>query len=246
MQLKEARVWSVLAAAVVMVLLVEYTLRGFTGPAVRLARLFYPVLLSGVAGLILHQKFRPALESIGWHRPVTAGAAVGMLGALPMGLVLAMTHNLSATALADPLRLLETSLGAALREETFFRGLIFINLWRHSRLKFKGAMLVSALLFGAAHLPGQWQTASATSLLGIAVLTAAGGAFYAWLVAQWQSLWLAISLHAGMNLFWSLFAVGSHAAASGSTGQTSRIVTIVFMVVITELRRRKRERADSL
>jgi membrane protease YdiL (CAAX protease family) len=76
-------------------------------------------------------------------------------------------------------------------EEVLFRGVLFLGL-RRAGWSFVGAAVASALCFGVAHV-----------IMPIGILaTAAGGLLFAWVVDRWGSLWPAIGLHAGLNL-WS-------------------------------------------
>lgn len=240
--MRESRVVAVLTGALALAVFTEWSLRDVAGPAARTARFLYPFAIAIGASSILQPRRRRALAAIGLRRPVVPGLVVGAVAVVPMAVVLAVSSpGISQAALADPVRLVEMSFGAGAREELFFRGLIFLHLWHGTRLGFRGAMVVSALLFGALHLPGQWATSDAGDLLGVLAITAVGGAFYAWLVAEWDSLWVAVALHGGMNFVWALFDAGDN-AVGGQNGNLARIATIGLMIALTERHRRARNR----
>jgi len=194
-------------------------------------RLLLPFALVALA-LALGQGAGPGemLRLTGLASPIGSGLVWGLVASLPMALILAVAAGgLDPDALREPLNLVRKTLGAGLAEEVFFRGLVFLQLYRV--WGFGPAMVVSGAFFGLMHLPSQLDR-PAVELLGVAVITGVGGAFYAWLLARWENLWLLVALHAAMNLWWTLFAAGSNAVGGGA-GNLARAATIMLLVVVT-------------
>jgi membrane protease YdiL (CAAX protease family) len=96
-------------------------------------------------------------------------------------------------------------------EEVLFRGLLFRQLYRRARRSPLRAMVVSALVFGFAHLASLDLGMSSLRLEGVWVLVGEatiGGLLFAWLTYRWNSLWPAIGVHACLNLSWDLTQTG--------------------------------------
>lgn len=91
-------------------------------------------------------------------------------------------------------------------EETLFRGVLLSGLMRHMRAGW--AIAISAIIFGAVHLPDfkfAWFPVPALALLG---------ALLAWIRLRSRSLWPSIMMHATNNLVavigWYVMMHGQH------------------------------------
>lgn len=234
----EPRGWqsAVLLAAVV-VLFAVFRIADEDGPlawsstegeaALKVAVWVIPSLV--LVALVYRMSFRAALVELGlWSNPLI-GYAFGLVSSLPMLIWLASGWPLLAgsSVVADVL------LGP-FAEEVLFRGLLFRQLYRRARRRPLRAMVVSALVFGGAHVVNtSWTAAplspmaiqSAAAVVGTATL---GGLLFAWVAYRWDSIWPAIGLHAGFNLAWDL-------REGDSTGAilTARVAAVVIALLIT-------------
>jgi tetratricopeptide (TPR) repeat protein len=89
------------------------------------------------------------------------------------------------------LEIVSMSLFPGFTEEIFFRGILAYGFFRVYSLR--KAILLSALLFGLAHM-NIWQ----------AVNCFYAGIFYGWLYWRYKSIWLCMFLHAYNNALWSM------------------------------------------
>lgn len=100
-------------------------------------------------------------------------------------------------------QLLVSVIAAGFFEEVFFRGFLFGQLYRFTRMGFVPAIFIGALWFGAIHL---YQSHDLNSALGIFGITFLGAVLFGWLYTEWENnLWMAIFSHSLMNLSWLLF-----------------------------------------
>lgn len=132
---------------------------------------------------------------------------------------------------------LVSALFAPFFEELYFRGFLFGQLFRYTRLGFIPSVLVGALLFASAHL---YQSTDPGTLLGIFGMTFLGGVMFAWFYAEWKyNLWFPVFLHAFMNLSWALFAVSDHALGD-LQANIGRVLTIALTITVTVIYRKRR------
>ncbi len=83
-----------------------------------------------------------------------------------------------------------------------------------------------------------------SALLTVAV-TALGSLLFGWLYVEWNySLWVPMSLHAFMDLSWTLFPVGvvGYGATGNITVNIGRAITVILAVVITIMNKKKQGR----
>lgn len=117
-------------------------------------------------------------------------------------------------------------------EEVEFRGFGVRYLQRGTGWPFWLVVWPSALLTGLGHVE-QGQTFQ--EMLGLFFLTGAGGVTFAWLVYRWQNLWVAVSLHICMNLWWELFSVARSALGSWLPFALQNL-TVVLIVTLRRTR----------
>lgn len=231
----EPRGWqsAVLLAAVV-VLFAVFRIADEDGPlswsategeaALKVAVWVVPSIM--LVALVYRASVRDALVELGlWSNPLI-GYAFGLAASLPTlvwfgaGLPFVGTPSLVADVLLGPFA-----------EEVLFRGLLFRQLYRRARRHPLRAMVVSALVFGGAHVVNtNWSLGpaglqAAAAVVGTATL---GGLLFAWVAYRWDSIWPAIGLHAGLNLAWDL--------TQGDAGRaivTARVASVVIALLIT-------------
>lgn len=141
---------------------------------------------------------------LGWTRWMAEGAPVGVVGRVVGGVV-----------------------RAPIGEELLFRGLLVgvsaVALgWRG--VGFWVNAVAAALLFASIHVA--WNVEALGSGWPTLLVTAAGGVWYAWLLARWGALWVPMVMHAGMNLGWLLAAAGGGAGGGGWSENVLRAATI--------------------
>jgi membrane protease YdiL (CAAX protease family) len=167
------------------------------------------------------------LDRMSWR-----GVGLALAGSLAMPIAFVVEGG--RPGLPDGDALLRGVLAAAVAEEVLFRGYAFSTLVRRAGWPLVPAMVVTALVFGLGHVPGALRTGEWGQVLGAAALTGVGGAWYAWLLHRWgYALWVPIAMHASMNLWWQVFAVGPTAASGGAAAVWGRAVTIAVVTVVT-------------
>lgn len=122
-------------------------------------------------------------------------------------------------------------------EELYFRGFLFGLPFRKTRLGFILSVLFGALYFGSLHL---YQSTEINEIFGIFVITFLGGILFAWVYAEWDfNIWAPVFLHMLMNLAWELFSVSDN-AMGGTYANIFRFFTIILVIVLTVLYKRKK------
>ncbi|MCK0109939.1 CPBP family intramembrane metalloprotease [Flavobacteriaceae bacterium S0825] len=122
-------------------------------------------------------------------------------------------------------------------EELFFRGFLFGQLFKNTKLGFIPAIFFGALVFAMGHL---YQSQDIFELFGIFTVTFMGAVLFAWLYVEWNyNLWIPIFLHALMNLSWNLFAM-DETALGGLLPNILRGLTITLAIGFTIIYKRKR------
>jgi membrane protease YdiL (CAAX protease family) len=133
--------------------------------------------------------------------------------------------------------LIKITLFAGFFEELYFRGFLFGQLYRNSRLGFIPSILLSAVLFASGHL---YQSSDLSTIIGIFITTFMGAVFFAWLYVEWNyNLWVPICLHFLMNLSWAVFSVSENALGN-VTSNIFRGCTIALAIIITIIYKRRK------
>ena len=115
-------------------------------------------------------------------------------------------------------------------EEVFFRGFLFGQLFKYTKLGFISAIILGAIIFATGHL---YQSQDTFELIGIFAVTFMGAILFAWLYVEWNyNLWIPIFLHSLMNLTWHLFEM-DETALGGILPNIFRGFTIIFAIVFT-------------
>ncbi len=170
---------------------------------------------------------------LGLRRGRVGWTAMVLIALLPMvvgGLVLGWMRWTPDTTLAG---LMPMFIGGVVRapiaEEMLFRGLLVGVCaasvgWHGTRFWINAA--AASLLFAATHVT--WNAQAFVDGWPTLLVTAAGGLWYAWLLARWRSLWVPMTLHAGMNLGWMLAMANGGAGGGGWIENALRVGTIVI------------------
>lgn len=122
-------------------------------------------------------------------------------------------------------------------EELFFRGFLFGQLFKYTKLGFISSILLGAIIFATGHL---YQSQDTFELIGIFSVTFMGAILFAWLYVEWNyNLWMPIFLHSLMNLTWHLFEM-DETALGGIIPNVFRGFTIILAIAFTIFYKKKK------
>jgi membrane protease YdiL (CAAX protease family) len=180
-------------------------------------------------GLFITHKPGEILNSLGLRYGFFKGFLIALIVTLPMligySIFLKFNEDLSINWIFIG------SIFAALFEEIYFRGILFGQVFRFTRIGFIPSVAIGALIFALGHL---WQSTDVSVLTGIFIITFLGAGLFAWLYIEWDNnLWVPIGLHLFMNLYWELFS-GTN-ALGGKYENMFRIITIISVIAGTLL-----------
>ena len=132
--------------------------------------------------------------------------------------------------------LVTNNLLAGVFEETYFRGFLFGQLFRNTRLGFLPAIILCSVLFASGHL---YQSTDTKVLLGILLTTFLGSVLFAWLYVEWgYNIWVPMFLHSLMDISWYLFGTGSN-ALGGIGANVFRLMTVLLAISLTIIYKRR-------
>jgi membrane protease YdiL (CAAX protease family) len=182
-----------------------------------------------LAVAIVHRfGLKRAAHELGLTKPVGRGLAFAAIATLPMVITFSLTSSVNPQMTFLTVGVL--CFIAPFAEEVVFRGFLFRQLYRRARLGFWVASLFPSVLFAAAHL---YQSSDLKELLGIVAITGTGSIMFCWLFMKWKdNVWPVFGLHAGMNLWWEVFAVDD-TALGGWVSNGARLATIIIAVLLT-------------
>lgn len=166
----------------------------------------------------------------GWTAMTVAAAAPLVLG----GLVLRFTRHGSLDLGALALDFLEGVVLAPVLEELLFRGVLVglpLVLFGDRAKVFWPFAVASAICFGLIH--ATWTAAGLAAGWMNVLVAGLGGAWFAWLMRAWRSLFVPVLLHATMNLGWMLAGGAGGAGGGGLAENALRTVTIVIATAWT-------------
>lgn len=191
-----------------------------------------------------------AWRLLGLWPPAWRGFGLGILATAPFALV----WWLAPRGAPDLDTLVGDVLLGPFAEEVLFRGFLFLAL-RRLGWRFWSAALLSAAMFGAAHVPNLTALIQNTALsawygvgldrlgpswasaIAVTAQTGAGGLLFAWMCEQWRVLWPGIGLHAAMNFWWVMVygseAIARPAASAATPWAAASVVSFAVVVVLT-------------
>jgi uncharacterized protein len=222
--------------AAVKVWLDQYTNQGLASYIITYVIVGVPIFI--VTSLI--NKNRNVPKSLGLQKNMAVGLLAGLVFTLPMFAGGFAMFSLSAEIDAE--NIIAGTIVAGFFEELYFRGFLFGQLFKHTRLGFIPAIFFGALVFGLGHL---YQSNNVAQMAGIFGITFLGAIFFAWLYAEWgYNLWVPIFTHTFMNLSWGLFE-GNGNALGGWAANVFRVLTIVMAIGATLLyKKHKKQKAQ--
>ncbi|WP_343632972.1 type II CAAX endopeptidase family protein [Fluviicola sp.] len=194
------------------------------------------VSLPVVLGASVINEFKRCQTTLGLNRSIVKGVLFPLVCTLPMFIGFALCFSINKHLTAD--EILITAVAAAFFEEFIFRGFLFGQLFRFTKLGFIPAILLGAFLFAAMHL---YQSNDLPVLIGVFSTTFMGAVLFAWLFAEWNfNLWIPVFLHFFMNLAWMLFAVSDN-AFGGFYANIFRLLTIALAITLTLVYKRRKQ-----
>jgi uncharacterized protein len=180
-----------------------------------------------VVCLVCRTNLQGISRELGLSAPIISAIVFGLVVSSPMLVGFAFTRAL--TPNIDFLPLLFLTVFSPIVEEIEFRGLGVRFLHRSTGWPFRVAVWPSVVLAGLAHVEkGQ----SLLQMSGLLLLTGGGALVFAWLVYRWQNLWVPISLHICMNLWWELFSVAK-TAIGGWLPFALQTFTMLLAIILT-------------
>ena len=185
------------------------------------------VVLPLLLGLFITHKPKEIINSIGLKNGFFRGLLFSFIVTLPMligySVLLNFNKNISIESIIIKV------ISAAFFEELIFRGILFGQIYRFSKIGFIPSVVICALFFASGHL---WQSNDISILTGIFITTFLGAGLFAWLYIEWDNnLWIPMGLHLFMNLHWDLFSGAN--ALGGKYENVFRIITIALAIVGT-------------
>lgn len=166
-----------------------------------------------------------------WHR-VAAGLAIGLGCSIPM-LAIGLIGGMKET---DYRYMYAGTLIAAFNEEFVFRAFTFGLMVQAARIRVWPAAIFSGFLFGVLHI--SFVRASEEGIFDqinlFLLMTTLGGVLYAWLYHRSRyNLWVVMSLHFFMNLWWTILDVnGTQLGPWGTTLSRVACVTVAVFLLI--------------
>lgn len=183
---------------------------------------------------IATEQDRPRLGlGVGWSNAIL-GITIGLSATLPM-----LALGLWSESFHIERLLVHTTLIPGITEEIFYRALLFGVLVQTVRMNPWISAVLTGIIFGLAHVditPDEGETILGQLNMWLALI-GIGGFMYAWIYwkAPWN-LWVVISLHFAMNLWWDVFEMNQ--TPLGGLGATlARILSVGIVVYLVIFRR---------
>lgn len=185
-----------------------------------------------------HLNLNNFLSSLGLQKGFLQGVVVALICTLPMLIGYAIVFEWNQEANWN--KIVTGVICAAFFEELYYRGFLFGQIFRFTKIGFIPAILIGALIFASAHL---YQSSDPGTLIGIFMTTFFGAGLFAWVYVEWDNnLWVPIWLHLLMNLFWLLFSAGDN-ALGGVYSNIFRVLTITTVIVGTIVYKKRKGKA---
>ena len=209
----------------------KITQQGLTSYILTYILIGIPIL---IGTYIINQKIN-VFVNLGLSKNIWTGIWVSIIFTIPMfvGGFIFFQFNQE----IDLENLIAGTIVAGFMEELYFRGFLFGQLFRNTKIGFIPAILLGALIFASGHL---YQSQNVSELIGIFSITLFGAVFFAWLFVEWKyNLWIPIFTHTLMNLSWTLFEV-SDTALGGMSANIFRTLTILTAIILTLVFKKRR------
>ncbi|MCT4638794.1 MAG: CPBP family intramembrane metalloprotease [Bacteroidales bacterium] len=176
----------------------------------------------------LNVKFKNIISSLGLNTNMPNAFFLSLFFTVPMFIGYAFVFDFNAEITMSSLFV--SSVCAGFFEELYYRGYLFGQLYRNTKLGFIPSVIVGAIIFGLLHL---YQGNDFLSSLSVFLVTFAGGVMFAWLYAEWRfNIWVPVFLHMLMNMSWMLFSA-AETAAGNMYANIFRFITIALAISFT-------------
>lgn len=187
-------------------------------------------------GVLLMHNRKDFFKSLGFNKSALKAFLFALLCVSSMLIGYGIAYDFNSEFTVN--RLLISIISAGFFEELYFRGFLFGQLFRYTRLGFIPAVLLGAIIFALGHL---YQSTEFGELIGIFVVTFLGSILFSWVYIEWRSnLWVPIFLHMLMNFSWEVFSVDD-TAFGGLYPNIFRGITIFLVIVLTVIYKKKRK-----
>jgi uncharacterized protein len=181
-----------------------------------------------IVGACLMHGIRGAIPSFGLDKSIAKGFVFSLICTLPMSIGYAFAFEFSTEMTLN--KILMNIFAAAFFEEIFFRGFLFGQIYRFTKVGFIPSIFIGAFLFAFIHL---YQSREISTLIGVFLITFLGAILFAWTYVEWNfNIWVPIFLHLFMNLFWMLFSVADN-AFGGIYANVFRTISLILIVFLT-------------
>jgi len=187
-------------------------------------------------GTILMSRKTSLFDSLGLNKSIVKGFLFSLICTLPLFLGYSFVFDFNPKISLDTL--LISIVSAGFFEELFFRGFLFGQLFKNTKLGFVPSVFFGALSFGLIHL---YQSTELAELVGIFLITFLGGILFSWAYAEWNyNIWVPIFIHMLMNLSFELFSAGEN-ALGGIYMNIFRIMSIILIIAITVIYKKRKK-----
>ena len=183
---------------------------------------------------IIHGDFK-IFKYLGLKGNFIMGFLLAVIFTLPMliGGLIFFPFNYKITLPA----IIQLTICAGLFEELYFRGFLFGQFFKYTKIGFIPSIILGALLFASGHL---YQSTEFSVLIGVFLTTFMGAVFFAWLYVEWNyNLWIPVCMHFLMNLSWEIFTVSEN-ALGGVTSNIFRGLTIALAISATVIYKKRK------
>lgn len=191
-------------------------------------------LILCLIGVYVTHRISPwrAIREFGLAASAGTGLFVGFIATLPMLVPFIFIAKVRADA--DGLFLVFTSTVWPLGEEILFRGYTFLQLHRRAGWNLWVAAAATGLLFGLVHLSqAAVQNQLIVGQLGTVAMMSSLSMLSCWVLTRWEdNLWLLVSLHGFMNLWWAVFDISEN-PLGGWFPNLMRLASLALIVVLT-------------
>ncbi|MEI7463476.1 MAG: CPBP family intramembrane glutamic endopeptidase [Candidatus Taylorbacteria bacterium] len=210
----------------------------------RLFSYFITYILIGIPifiGTYLINNNYDIFNNLGLSKNILRGLILAIIFTLPMFIGGLVFYKFNTDISIS--KLIAGTIFAGFFEELYFRGFLFGQIFRNTKLGFFPSIIIGALVFASAHL---YQSQNISTMTGIFITTFSGAIFFAWLFVEWDyNLWVVVFLHTLMNLSWIIFNISDNALGNINSN-IFRGLTIAVAIILTIFYKKKQGQTLSI